>query len=298
MCNEPEDPYFSRRGKQKSSLQRQRASPKVEESLSRARTQVRVPRRRAATPRQPPVQLECSLYRFPFCSPSHFSTLILSTSSSRSSSLFLPFLLLSRTWRRLRYFFIMHTFAGAIAISFGLVSALSARKSIFTVAEHQTRKRWLLSQSLFLSKIFLEAKITRGHKFTVKTESFSLVLVSPLSLSNIYRGGFCGRGVNEIRRSAEWNGIDFMKSHISANSVGLADTARRNEFCLSTVRSFVIRVFWRDDSNGRWKYDLGWHRLQCKRGRERARERGGGGKRKKNKEKKNIVVINNEILIN
>lgn len=105
-----------------------------------------------------------------------------------------------------------------------------------------TRKRWLLSQSLFLSKIFLEAKITRSHKFTVKTESFSLVLVSPLSLSNIYRGGFSG--VNEIRRSsAEWNGIDFMKSHISANSVGLADTARRNEFCLSTVRSFVIRVF-------------------------------------------------------
>lgn len=43
----------------------------------------------------------------------------------------------SRTRRRLRYFFIMHTFAGAIAISFGLVSALSARKSIFTVAEHQ-----------------------------------------------------------------------------------------------------------------------------------------------------------------
>lgn len=190
-----------------------------------------------------PVQLECSLYRFPFCSPSHFSTLILSTRSSRSFSLLSPFPPLSRTWRRLRYFFIMHTFAGAIAISFGLVSALSARKSIFTVAEHQRESVGLLSQSLFLSKIFLEAKITRSHKFTVKTESFSLVLVSPLSLSNIYRGGFCGRGVNEIRRSAEWNGIDFMKSHISANSVGLADTARRNEFCLSTVRSFVIRVF-------------------------------------------------------
>lgn len=64
-----------------------------------------------------------------------------------------------------------------------------------------TRKRWSSSlsfSSLCLSsippEIFLEAKITRSHKFTVKTESFSLVLVSPLSLSNIYRGSFCGRG--------------------------------------------------------------------------------------------------------
>lgn len=118
------------------------------EPLSRARTQVRVPRGRAATPRQPPVQLECSLYRFPFCSPSHFSTLILSTRSSRSCSLLSLFPPLSRTRRRLRYFFIMHTFAGAIAISFGLVSALSARKSIFTVAEHQ---RESVGSSLSLS---------------------------------------------------------------------------------------------------------------------------------------------------
>jgi len=45
-----------------------------------------------------------------------------------------------------------------------------------------------------LSEIFLRAKITRSHKFTVKTESFSPVLVPPLSLSNVYRGGFRGRG--------------------------------------------------------------------------------------------------------
>jgi len=100
----------------------------------------------------------------------------------------------------------MHTFAEAIAISFGLVSALSARKSIFTVAEHQRENVGEFSLSLSLSLSLLlyisfslsrksssEPKITRSHKFTVKTKSFSPVLVSPLSLSNVYRGSFCGK---------------------------------------------------------------------------------------------------------
>lgn len=122
-------------------------------------SQIRVPLQRTAT-----VQLECSLYRFPFCSFSaFFYPLALSFFPS------LPFLRARTRWR-LRYFFIMHTFAGAIAISFGLVSALSARKSIFTVAKHQRENVgefslfFPISFSLFLSlfpslsKIFLGAE--------------------------------------------------------------------------------------------------------------------------------------------
>lgn len=143
------------------------------------------------------MQPECSLYRFPFCSLSHFST---PPHPLSLSLFFLRSFLRAPTRRRLRYFFIMHTFAGAIAISFGLVSALSARKSIFTVAEHQRKNvrefpLFVPSLSLFLllsRKSSSQSKITRSHKFTVKTESFSPVLVSPLSLSNVYRSSFCG----------------------------------------------------------------------------------------------------------
>lgn len=87
----------------------------------------------------------------------------------------------------------MHTFTEAIAISFGLVSVLSAGKSISTVAEHRepkekerkiVRKReWLVSRKSF------RAKITRRYKFTVKTKSFWHVLVPPLSLLDVYRCG-------------------------------------------------------------------------------------------------------------
>lgn len=79
-----------------------------------------------------------SLDFYPLSSPFHFYFALLSS---------LPFvvspvakLFSRRGWWRLRYFFIMHTFTEAIAISFGLVSVLSAGKSISTVAEHREPK--------------------------------------------------------------------------------------------------------------------------------------------------------------
>ena len=86
----------------------------------------------------------------------------------------------------------MHTFAEAIAISFGLVSVLSARKSIFTVAEHQRENVGELSLSLSLGNLPRNRKSRAAINSLLKRNRFSLVLVSPLSLSNVYHDSFCG----------------------------------------------------------------------------------------------------------
>lgn len=143
MCNEPEDPYLppgieelfatatcapreSEKDSQWESVQ-QRAQCVSVRRVTACESQIHMPRWRTAIPGQP-----CNLNALFIVS--HFVLFHPSPSLS-----FLHSFLRGPIRRRLHYFFIMHTFAGAIAISFGLVSALSARKSIFMVAEHQRK---------------------------------------------------------------------------------------------------------------------------------------------------------------
>lgn len=104
--------------------------------------------RATATCRNPEttVQLECSLYRFPFCSLSHFSTLILSVPSSLSLSLFCPFSPLANMAKIALFLYNAHirrSYCNLVRSRFRVIG----EEKYFHGCGAPTRKRWSLSFS-------------------------------------------------------------------------------------------------------------------------------------------------------